>query len=242
MEERLQKYMARCGVASRRKCEELILEGKVKIDGNVVTELGTKVIEGKNIVQVQGRVIKPEEDKVYILLNKPVGYISAVSDDRGRKTIIDLVNVKERIFPIGRLDYDTSGLILLTNDGDVYNKVIHPRVEIDKVYIARVEGIPKEEVAKRFEEGIDIGDYLTAPSKFKVIKTYKNNSEVAITIHEGRNRQVRRMCEAVNHPVIDLRRISVGKITLDEKLKEGQWRFLNEKEVNYLRNGCVGNV
>lgn len=242
MEERLQKYMARCGVASRRKCEELILEGKVKVDGKIVTELGTKVSEGKNLIEINNKEIKPEADKVYIMLNKPVGYLSSVTDDRGRKTIVDLVKVKERIYPIGRLDYDTSGLILLTNDGEVYNKVIHPRVEIDKVYVAEIEGKPTLETIESFERGIDIGDYITAPGNLRIIKTFSNKSKVAITIHEGRNRQVRRMCAAVNHPVITLKRISIGSLSLDSSLKEGQWRYLKEDEIEYLKRGCVSHV
>lgn len=242
MQERLQKYMASCGVASRRKCEEIILAGRVKVDGAIVRELGTKIDIDRSVVEIDGKIIRPEEEKVYILLNKPVGYISAVSDDRGRKTIVDLIGAKERIFPIGRLDYDTSGLILLTNDGDVYNKVIHPRGEINKVYVAEVRGIPNDGVKKKFEEGIDIGDYMTAPGKFKVLKKFKNSALVEITIHEGRNRQVRRMCDAVGFPVLTLRRISVGAIELKGDLNEGQWRNLTEREVDYLKRGCTGNV
>lgn len=242
MEERLQKYMARCGVASRRKCEEIILQGRVKVDGIIVSELGVKVNPDINMVTMDSKPIKPEERKVYILLNKPTGYLSAVSDDRGRKTIVDLINSEERIFPIGRLDYDTSGLILLTNDGEVYNKVIHPRVNIDKVYIARVKGKPDGDIIKRFETGIDIGGYVTAPGRMKIIKTENGYSDVEIIIHEGKNRQVRRMCDTVGHPVVKLKRVAIGKITLDKSLATGQWRNLTEKEVKYLMEGCSGDV
>ncbi len=242
MEERLQKYMARCGVASRRKCEEIILASRVKIDNVIINELGAKVDPDRNIVQVDGKNILPEERKVYIALNKPTGYLSTVKDDRGRKTLLDLVKVDERIYPIGRLDYDTSGLILLTNDGDVYNNVIHPRVSIDKTYIALVNGNMNEEVIKKFKEGIDIGDYITAPGSCEVICKEKDKCKVKIKIHEGKNRQVRRMCDAVGHPVISLKRVSVGKIILGTELKEGEWRHLNEKEVSYLKNGGIGNV
>ena len=234
MEERLQKYMARCGVASRRKCEEYILQGKVRVNNEVITELGYKVNEGEDKVYVDSMLINPEPNKVYIALNKPVGYVSTVKDERGRKTILDLVEVDERIYPIGRLDYDTSGLILLTNDGDVYNNVIHPRQEINKVYVALIKGSPTKEEITRFCTGVNIGDYITADAKFKVIKKIENNSEVEIIIHEGKNRQIRRMCDAINHPIVNLKRKSVGKIKLGD-LKLGQWRHLTSEEVNYLK-------
>ncbi|MEG1795148.1 MAG: pseudouridine synthase [Clostridium sp.] len=236
MEERLQKYMAACGVASRRKCEDIILNGRVKVNNETIKELGTKIDISNDIVSVDNKVITPEEQKVYIALNKPEGYVSTVKDEKGRKTILDLVLVKERIYPIGRLDYDTSGLILLTNHGEVYNKIIHPRVAIDKVYIALVEGIPDDSIIKTFEKGIDIGDYITAPGKCEILKKYNKSTELKITIHEGKNRQVRRMCQAVGHPVIKLKRISVGYITLGE-LEKGKWRYLNQIEVDYLKNG-----
>lgn len=242
MEERLQKYMARCGVASRRKCEEIILSNRVKVDGIIVKELGTKIDSRINEVRVDDKVIKPEEKKIYIALNKPIGYISSVKDDRGRKTLLDIVKVDERIYPIGRLDYDTSGLILLTNDGEVYNNVMHPRVSINKTYIAIAKGIINDEEIYKFEKGIDIGDYITAPGRCEVLKKYKNSCEVAITIHEGKNRQVRRMCEAIGHPVVSLKRVSIGEIKLDTGLKEGQWRYLSEIEIQYLKNGGDKNV
>lgn len=234
MEERLQKYMAKCGVASRRKCEEIILSGRVKVNGSVITELGFKVNEN-DVVEVDSNVIKVEENKVYIILNKPTGYITSNSDEKDRKTILDIVNVKERIYPIGRLDYDSSGLLLLTNDGDIYNKIIHPKKEIEKRYIATVKGTFSKEELEKFKSGVDIGGYITAPAKIKVIKESKSNSVVEITIHEGKNRQVRKMCSAFNHEVLNLKRIAIGKLSLDN-LKEGQWRNLNEKEVSYLKS------
>lgn len=242
MEERLQKYMARCGVASRRKCEEIILSNRVKIDEVIVSELGAKVDPDKNVVKVDGKIVTPEETKLYIALNKPTGYLSTVKDDRGRKTLMDLVKVEERIYPIGRLDYDTSGLILLTNDGEVYNNVIHPRVSIDKTYIAQVRGLITSEAVKKFKEGIDIGDYVTAPGMCKILSKENNKCTIEIKIHEGKNRQVRRMCDAVGFPVLTLKRVSVGKIKLENKLKEGTWRYLTDKEVAYLKNGGVGDV
>jgi 23S rRNA pseudouridine2605 synthase len=235
MEERLQKYMANCGVASRRKCEEIIMAGRVKVNDEIIKELGFKVNSEIDVVKVDHKVIRKISKQIYIALNKPVGYISTVTDDRNRATIIDLINIKDRIYPIGRLDYDTSGLILLTNDGEVYNRIIHPREEVNKTYIAVIKGRITPESAKKFGEGIDIGDYITAPGKIKIIKAEKDKSEVEITIHEGKNRQVRRMCDAVGHPVTSLKRVSVGKIKLDS-LELGKWRFLKEEEIDYLRN------
>lgn len=233
MEERLQKYMARCGVASRRKCEEIILLGKVKVNNKVVNELGYKIDADNDKVTVDNKLIKPEEKKVYIALNKPEGYVSTVKDEKGRKTIIDLIKIKERVYPIGRLDYDTSGLILLTNDGDIYNKIIHPREEKNKIYIAIIKGIPSKEEIERFENGINIDGYITAKASFKVLKSNSDCSEVKIMIHEGKNRQIRKMCEAIKHPVLKLKRVQIGDIKLGD-LPKGEWRFLNDNELNYL--------
>lgn len=235
MEERLQKYMADCGIASRRKCEEIILQGRVKVNNALVKELGVKIDRDIDKVYVDNKLISAEENKIYIALNKPTGYLSTVEDDRGRKTILDLVKVQERVYPIGRLDNDTSGLILLTNDGDVYNRVIHPRKEVNKIYIAEITGSPTEEEIKRFCSGIDIGDYITAPAKLMVLEELKFGCRAEITIHEGKNRQVRRMCEAINHPVTALKRKAVGRILLGN-LKEGTWRFLNKSEIDYLKS------
>ncbi|MDR3593580.1 pseudouridine synthase [Clostridium sp.] len=235
MEERLQKYMASCGVASRRKCEEIILEGKVKVNGVLVKEVGIKVSPVKDIVEYDGKVISKEENKVYIMLNKPEGYISSVKDEKGRTTILDIVKVKERIYPIGRLDYDSSGLLLLTNDGEIYNKIIHPRVELTKKYIAVVKGEMTDKDIKKFEIGIDIGGYITAPAELKVISYDKDISTVEIGIHEGKNRQIRKMCAALKHEVLSLKRISIGEIKLGY-LKRGEFRNLNEDEIKYLNS------
>lgn len=241
MEERLQKYMARCGVASRRKCEEIILNSKVKVNDNIVNELGVKIDPSKDKVFYNGKRILPEENKLYIMLNKPEGYITSVKDEKGRKTILDLVKVDERIYPIGRLDYDSSGLILLTNDGDIYNKIIHPRVEVEKKYIALCKGIFSDEEVKKFENGIDIGGYITANAKMRIIdkekdkKTNAVNSLVEIIIHEGKNRQIRKMCSALGHEVITLKRISIGDIKLGY-LKRGEWRNLTKEELNYINS------
>lgn len=235
MKERLQKYMAACGVASRRKCEEIILQDRVKVNGEIVNELGFKVDPEIDKVYVDSVLISLEEKKVYIALNKPEGYVSTVKDERGRKTILDIVKVNERIFPIGRLDYNTSGLIILTNDGDVYNKIIHPREEIDKVYIAVIKGVPSNDEIKNFCNGVDIGGYVTSKANFEIIEKLDDKCKVKIVIHEGKNRQVRRMCEKIGHPVIALKRVSVGKISLST-IKRGEWRYLNDSEVNYLKS------
>ena len=233
MEERLQKYMASCGVASRRKCEEIILAGKVKINGVLVNEVGIKIDPSKDIVEYDGKIISKEEKKVYIMLNKPEGYISSVKDEKGRKTILDIVKVEERVYPIGRLDYDSSGLLLLTNDGEIYNKIIHPRVEIIKKYIAVVKGEITEKDIKKFEIGIDIGGYITAPAQLKIISYDKEVSTIEIGIHEGKNRQIRKMCAALKHEVLSLKRIAIGEIMLGY-LKRGEYRELSKEEINYI--------
>jgi 23S rRNA pseudouridine2605 synthase len=183
---------------------------------------------------VDGKKISPQETKKYIALNKPIGYVSTVKDEKNRQTILDIVKVKERIYPIGRLDYNTSGLILLTNDGEVYNNIIHPRKSIDKVYEAIIEGTISDMDKIKFEKGIDIGNYITAPAKIQIFKKNDTNTMVKITIHEGKNRQIRRMCEAIGHPVIELKRISIGEIKLGD-LPSGKWRELEDIEVEYIK-------
>jgi 23S rRNA pseudouridine2605 synthase len=234
MIERLQKYMAECGIASRRKCEEIILSGRVKVNENTIKELGYKINSDEDRVFLDGKIIEPEEKKLYIALNKPVGYVSTVKDERGRQTLLDLVKVKERIYPIGRLDYDTSGLILLTNDGDIYNRVIHPRQVVNKTYIAKIEGNPSSKEIKTFRSGIDIGDYITSTAEFNILSADSKSTTVEIIIHEGKNRQIRRMCDAINHPVIELKRIVIGNIKLDD-LEVKHWRYLSDVEVSYLK-------
>lgn len=235
MEERLQKFMARCGVASRRKCEEIIVSGRVKVNEDIIQELGYKVDAERDRVYLDSKRIEPEEEKVYIALNKPVDVVSTAKDERGRKTLLDLVQVKERIYPIGRLDYDTSGLILLTNDGDVYNKIIHPRESINKVYVALIEGIPSKGEMYQFRSGVEIDGYVTATAEFEILKEFADCCEVEITIHEGKNRQIRKMCDAIGHSVITLKRISVANISIGN-LKVGEWRNLTESEVQFLKN------
>jgi 23S rRNA pseudouridine2605 synthase len=234
MQERLQKFMARCGVASRRKAEEIILEGRVKVNGDVVTSV-VAIDDINDIVEVDGKVIKPEEDKVYIMLNKPTEVITSAKDQFGRRTVVDLIDIKERIFPVGRLDYDTSGLILLTNDGDVAYKMTHPSHEVEKVYVAEVIGVPTEKEMKSFREGLEIEDYITSDADIKILEDNFRTCIVEMKIHEGRNRQVRKMCDKIDHPVLKLKRIKVGELSLDD-LKVGEWRYLNDKEIDYLKS------
>ena len=237
--ERLQKFLAECGVASRRKCEEIILNGKVKVNGITVTELGTKIIPGKDIVTLNGKeVALKEEKKVYILLNKPVGYITTASDERGRHTVMELLaDVKEKIVPVGRLDMYTSGLLLFSNDGDFIYKVTHPKHETIKTYIVKTRGIPSEKDLEKLRNGIKIEDYITAPARVELLlKDRTNNvSRILIEIHEGRNRQVRKMCEAIGLSVIALKREGVGNITC-EGVEKGKWRYLTEQEVHFIMN------
>ncbi len=233
---RLQKYMAKCGVASRRKSEEIIQANRVKVNGHIVNELGVKINPKEDTVMVNNQIITLEEEKVYIVLNKPEGYVTTVSDQFDRPTVLDIVkNVDERIYPVGRLDYDTSGLLLLTNDGDLTYRLTHPKHEVNKTYIAKVRGTPNSNELDQFRNGLNIGDYITSKANIKILKKFKDSSLVEIEIHEGRNRQIRRMCDVINHPVISLKRIAMGKIKL-ENLQKGSWRYLTDNEINYLKN------
>lgn len=233
--ERLQKVMAHAGVASRRKAEELILQGAVTVNGQICKELGTKVSTDDKI-EVNGIPVE-REVKQYFLLYKPRGVISAVKDDKDRKVVTDFFPyVEERIYPVGRLDYDTSGLILLTNDGDFSNLLTHPRFEVKKLYVAKVKGIPTREALKRLERGIQLEDGKTAPAqvKLKTLDKRKGTAIVEITIHEGKNRQVRRMFDAIGTPVMKLKREQYGSLTL-HGLNAGEARELTPHEVKQLR-------
>lgn len=227
--------LAQAGVASRRKSEQLILDGKVKVNGKVVTELGTKV-SNSDRVEVEG-VELVKEDFVYYLLYKPRGYISTVHDEKGRKTVLDLLpEINERIFPVGRLDYDTSGVIILTNDGDFSYLMTHPKFGIRKKYIAKVKGIPDRESLRKLERGIELEDGKTAPAQVKMQSVDKKSQTalIEITIHEGRNRQVRRMFDAIGCPVLKLRRESFAMLTT-HGLNAGESRQLTTHEVKQLR-------
>lgn len=231
--------MAHAGVASRRKAEELIKQGLVTINGETVRELATIVKSGDK-VEVEGQPIYNEE-KVYYLLNKSRGVISSVSDDKGRKTVVDLLpQVKERIYPVGRLDWDTSGILLLTNDGDFSDEMVHPRNEIDKVYIARVKGIANKEVLRPLTRGLVIDGKKTKPAVYEIIKVdpVKNRSVVQLTIHEGRNHQVKKMFEAVGLLVDKLSRTQFGNLDLTG-LRPGEARRLNKKEVSRLHTLAI---
>ena len=235
---RINKYIALCGVASRRKAEELILAGKIKVNDNIVTELSYQVDEENDVVKVDDKIIKEENKLVYILLNKPEVYITTVKDQFDRESVLDLVtDIKERVYPIGRLDYETSGLLLLTNDGDLTYKLTHPKHEVDKTYVARVKGKLTPDEIKMFKSGLKIEDYVTAPAKLKVIRYDEktNVSLLEIKIHEGKNRQVRKMCKAINHPVLRLKRTAMGKIRIGE-CEIGKYRYLTEDEVKYLKS------
>jgi len=234
--ERLQKVISQAGVASRREAETLIKEGRVVVNGKVVTELGTKVDINKDKVRVDGKLIASQEN-IYILMNKPKGVITSVKDDRGRKTVIDLLEgVSQRVYPVGRLDYNTEGLILLTNDGELTNSLIHPKYKVYKTYIAKVQGIPSEDQLDLLRIGIKLEDGVTAPAKVNIldIDPSHNITTFEITIHEGKNRQVRRMCDAIGYPVKNLKRIKFATLTL-EGLRRGQYRLLSVDEVENLK-------
>lgn len=234
MEEmRLQKYLATSGIASRRKCEELILNGKIEVNGKIVQELGTKVNPKKDEVKYNGKIVNLEEDKIYILLNKPIGYVTTAKEQFGRDKVLDLVKINKRVVPVGRLDMYTSGALILTNDGDLVNKLTHPKNEINKTYNATVRGIVTKEEIEKLQSGVEIDDgYITKPAKVKILKIdeEKKNSRIQITIHEGKNRQVRKMCEAINKKVLALHRCKIGNLDVKD-LKLGQWRYLTYKEI-----------
>ena len=236
--ERLQKVIANSGITSRRKAEELILNGKVRVNGVRVITLGTQV-SSSDKVEVDGVLIN-KEDKVYYLLNKPREVITSVSDDKGRKTVIDIVKEDKRIYPVGRLDYDTTGAIILTNDGEFANLMMHPKNEIDKCYVAKIEGelTPKE--LMMLKTGVKIDKIKTKRARVKVRKVDKktNTSIVEITIHEGKNHQVKKMFESVGHTVLKLKRERIAFLTL-EGLKSGEYRKLNHKEVTTLYSLAV---
>ena len=236
MEEvRLQKYLANCGIASRRKAEELIKNGKISVNGRVVTELGTKINPKVDKVLYNGKEVKLEDEHVYILLNKPIGYVTTSKDQFERDTVMDLVKVKERIVPVGRLDMYTSGALILTNDGDFVYQVTHPKHEIEKTYTVTIKGIVTNEEVERLRKGVKIDDYITKEAKVKILKTdeEKNQSRLEITIHEGKNRQVRKMCETIGHKVLALHRSKIAGIGVKD-LSLGKWRYLSKEEINKI--------
>ena len=233
---RLQKFLSKAGVASRRASEKLILQGRIKVNGKIVKELGTKINPDLDEVEFDGKICKFNNKAVYIIKNKPKGVLTTLKDPLGRRTVIDLLKgVGERVFPVGRLDKDTEGLLLLTNDGDVTYKLTHPKYEIKKTYRACANGIINTKKIKALEKGIILEDGMTAPANARIIKIKKDSTIIEIKIHEGRNRQVRRMFKAIGHPVLKLKRTKIGKLSLKD-LKTGVWRFLSQNEIDYIKN------
>jgi len=252
MQERLQKLLSQAGVASRRAAETLIADGRVSVNGTTVTAMGTKADLGADDIRVDGRRIKAAERSRYILLNKPSGVVSTRSDPQRRRTVVDLLRgVHEYVYPVGRLDYDTEGLLLLTNDGDLAATLTHPRHGVERTYEAKVAGVPDDDALDRLRKGIPLDGRRTLPADVDLLtrrqkngvgshlkRTPDRDAWLRMTIREGRNRQVRRMCEAVGHPVRELRRTRIGPIQ-DRRLKPGQWRELRDDEVNALRKSAA---
>ena len=235
MEVRLQKYLAEAGIAARRKAEELILAGKVQVNGVTVTELGTKVDDKKDEVYYNGKPVKNNERLVYIMLNKPEGFVTTAKDQFDRPTVMDLIKgVKERVVPVGRLDYDTSGLLLLTNDGELTFKLTHPSKKVEKTYMAKLFGKPDEKNIREFRYGVTIDSGVTQPAKLEIVEDLGKYCMCKITITEGKNRQVRKMCDAIKHPVATLKRVATGEVELGD-LKKGAFRYLTDKEIEYLK-------
>ena len=237
MEERLQKILARAGVASRRAAEELIRQGRVTIDGQVVTDMGVRLDPTCHRIECNGRPVTVAEEKVYILLHKPKGYLSTLSDPQGRPIVTSLLNgVTARVFPVGRLDFDTEGALLLTNDGVLAQQILHPSFEVNKTYVATVRGNPSREMISQLETGIVLEGRRTWPARIKVLAAGKKETSVEITIHEGRKRQVRKMFAAIGHRVVALKRVAYGGLALGS-LPLGKYRFLNKNDLNLIFSG-----
>ena len=235
MQERLQKIIANAGAASRRKAEELILEGSVTVNGAVIRELGSKADPEKDAIKVMGKLIHLPQRKTYVILHKPRGYITSMSDPEGRPVVTELLKgVKARVVPVGRLDYDTEGLLLLTDDGDLAHTLMHPAHEIPKTYVAKVKGVLEEEEVRKLEKGVRVRGRMTAPATVKKIRKAEENSWIEITIHEGRYHQVRRMLEEVEHPVLKLIRVRYATMELGG-LPPGKYRYLTPQEVKSLK-------
>lgn len=236
MLERIQKIISAAGVTSRRAAEQLIIEGRVRVNGKVVTELGSKADASKDHIKVDGKLINPKQPPTYLMLNKPAGYVTTLSDPEGRPTVQDLLKgVKTRVYPVGRLDYNTEGMLILTNDGDFAHLITHPKHEFPKTYLAKVKGVLDEKQMESLETGVFLDDGKTAPAKLKKIRKEEANSWVEITIHEGRKRQVRRMFDRVGRSVIKLKRIRTGNLMLGD-LAEGKFRYLTGAEVKALKD------
>ena len=231
---RLQKYLAQCGIASRRKAETLIAEGRVSVDGRIVETMGMKIDPGEQKIVFDGKQVMPEKQKLYFLLNKPQGYVTTVADPQGRPIVTDLIHdIEERLFPVGRLDLDTQGALLLTNDGDLAQKMQHPSYEVTKTYEAVVSGQPKQKNLDSLKKGILLEGKKTSPAQLSVIKSFSGSTLLHITIHEGRKRQVRKMFGAIGHPVKRLKRIAYGSLYLNN-LPEGSYRRLNKGDLQKI--------
>jgi 23S rRNA pseudouridine2605 synthase len=241
MQERLQKLISQAGITSRRAAEEMILAGRVMVNGAVITELGSKADPAIDRITVDGKPVKPSTNLIYILLNKPVGYMTTLDDPEGRQVVTDLLKeINERVYPVGRLDYNTEGLLLLTNDGEWANKLMHPRHEIDKQYHVRVRGKAHKSQLDQLAAGVIIDGKVTAPATVAMVKEGEQNDWLSITIHEGRNRQIRKMCEAVSLSVVRLKRVRYGTLDVGE-LRPGQYRLLNDTEVRKLATPQKGS-
>ncbi len=242
MQERIQKIISAAGVTSRRAAEEMILEGRVRVNGQVVTELGSKADPENDHIKVDGKLINPKQPKTYIMLNKPVGYVTTLSDPEQRKTVQDLMRgVKVRVYPVGRLDYNTEGMLLLTNDGDFAHLITHPRYELPKTYLVKVKGVLDDRAVNSLETGMYLRDGRTAPARVRRIRKEAANSWVEITIHEGRKRQVRRMIDHVGNSVIRLKRVKIGGLSLGD-IPVGAYRHLTLEEVKLLRSLAEGTA
>ncbi len=233
--ERLQKILSKAGITSRRKAEGLILQGRVSVNGKIVRELGTKAVLGRDEIRVDGKTIKPETERIVLVLFKPRRCVTTLHDPQGRLTVADFVNkFPMRLYPVGRLDYDAEGLLLLTNDGELAHRLQHPRYKVPKTYLVKVRGHPPEEAVARLQEGVNLEDGVTAPAELIVMDDDQKATWLSLTLREGRKHQVKRMCAAVGHPVLRLRRTKVGPIELDN-LRPGEIRRLKSREVRTLR-------
>lgn len=234
MKERLQKILAQAGVASRRKAEEIIKQGRVAVDGTVVTEMGVRVNPGDHNITIDGKPLHPENEKIYILLNKPSGYVTTLNDPLGRPIVTSLLqDVDARVFPVGRLDLNTEGALIMTNDGDLAQKIQHPSFEINKTYVAKVKGHPGTNNLTKLERGIEIEGHTTWPAKIKVLRKGPRDTTIEIVIHEGKKRQVRKMFDAIGHTVLHLKRTAYGKLKLAD-LPTGKYRKLHDRDLTLI--------
>ncbi len=236
--QRLQKYLAHAGIASRRKAEELILAGRVKVNGITITQLGSKIDPERDVVMVDQKTVKTENKYEYYILNKPLQVVTTMHDPQGRTKVTDLLKgIKARVYPVGRLDYHTEGLLLLTNDGELAYRLMHPKYKVAKTYLVTVKGIMDKNTLNKLQKGVLLEDGPTMPAKVTILEAGNDYTQLEMTIHEGRNRQVRRMCQAVGYPVVCLKRIKFGPLSLGQ-LKPGQYRKLEEDEIRRLKRAC----